>query len=121
MSTRTRSFDDGTYPEADEAREKLAERESARSLDEALGLPPSARRSTSPKKYVIEAETIEGLTARLVYLMKLEEFESRSEEDGDEPLVCETSDGSRVHVFLSDLPMHADAAVGITRRGVRLG
>jgi hypothetical protein len=76
-------------------------------------------------KYRIEADGLDGLAAKLVYLMKLENDACSIEPNKSTPRVdimkCVTRCGSTVRISLTRKPADPNARSGIEIDGARLG
>ncbi len=76
-------------------------------------------------KYRIEANSVDEIAAKLVYLMKLENEQGTIEPDEVRPRVdvmtCVARDGSKVKISLSKKPADGNCRRGIEIDGFRLG
>ncbi len=74
-------------------------------------------------RYRIEANSVDEIAAKLVYLMKVENEAGELEPGGPrlDRLSCVTNDGSKVTITLSKKPKDARCRNGIEIDGARLG
>lgn len=78
----------------------------------------------SDPKYRIEADSVDEIAAKLVYLMKLENEAGHLDPDVGprvDTLTCILNDGSKVKIMLSKKPADRNARRGIEIDGARLG
>lgn len=75
-------------------------------------------------KYRIEANSVDEIAAKLVYLMKLENLAGTLEPDVGprvDTMTCVLRDGSKVKIMLSKKPADPNARKGIEIHGAALG
>ena len=80
--------------------------------------------SATDPKYRIEANSVDEIAAKLVYLMKLENEAGELEPEPRprvDVLTCVTVDGSKVRISLSKKPGDRNCRQGIEIDGARLG